>query len=212
MAGRGQTPAKGRGGQTGGGGGVTGKYSWETQKTDSAVKDRRTLLFVCGTVYQLMVAINIRLTLCEGETADLLLYDATDWSLLLPRIRELALFRRVELCFVKEELIRLVQMDVRTYSPDDSEALFSSVFCEDTLSLEYTDVYLPLSLEPAAVYEHLLSKGLKVKAHIFEEGIGAYWMNIKQRLNAYRFVYSRHERSLHIDRHISELLLLFPQF
>ena len=61
------------------------------------------ILFRCDSVYQLMNAIQIKITLLKDKPADLLLSDHTNFDLLIPALRESGIFGEVKRLYSKKK-------------------------------------------------------------------------------------------------------------
>lgn len=61
------------------------------------------ILFRCDSVYQLMNAIQIKITLLKDEEADLLLSDHTNFDSLIPPLQESGIFEEVKRLYSKKK-------------------------------------------------------------------------------------------------------------
>ncbi|MFR9099088.1 MAG: hypothetical protein ACLVI9_04690 [Anaerostipes hadrus] len=61
------------------------------------------ILFRCDSVYQLMNAIQIKMTLLKDESADLLLSDHTNFDPLIPALQESGIFEEVKRLYSKKK-------------------------------------------------------------------------------------------------------------
>ena len=163
-------------------------------------------LFVCGTIFQLIKAINIRVTMLES--ADLILTDTADFTTLEPGIKKWGIFREIYTMKddeYKKQYWQLLGRQKRSLSRHPEKGIDPIV-----LNCEYQDLYLPsLSAYNKLFYYYLIQQGMKPEIHLYEEGITTYVIDILENMKKDGMSHAYYGRNS-IVHHLEEILLYEP--
>lgn len=138
------------------------------------------ILFRCDSVYQLMNAIQIKISFLQDQKADLLLSDHTNFDALIPFIKESQVFSEVKRLFSKQKAD-----EYWTYSKKERKeiSLHPQEYIDtEFLDKEYTDFYISFDTAYAKLmYYAMVQKGMHPRVHLFEDGMATYVCDVKQR-------------------------------
>ncbi len=135
------------------------------------------LLFKSNTHFQLMNAINIKLKLYPNDEADLFLDDATDFETVIPKLKELYIFRRVELLHINDTILDYVSRDMEGRKEFFSNLMKNFAF---NITSDYTDCYFGLdNVSNKFFYYYLVNLGQAPKVHIYEEGTTSFVRDVR---------------------------------
>lgn len=166
------------------------------------------ILFRCDSVYQLMNAIQIKITLLKDEAADLLLSDHTNFESLIPALRESGIFEEVKRLFSKKKAD-----EYWTYSKEERKNIsrYPQEYVDmDVLDKEYTDFYISFETAYAKLmYYAMIKNGMHPKVHLFEDGMATYVCDVKKRCMEDGMDHEFYKEDRFID-HIERLLLYDP--
>lgn len=138
------------------------------------------ILFRCDSVYQLMNAIQIKISLLKDEKAELLLSDHTNFDALIPALRESHVFSEVKKLYSKKKAD-----EYWTYSKEERKkiSLHPQEYVDiEFLDKDYTDFYISFDTAYAKLmYYAMVQKGMHPRVHLFEDGMATYVCDVKQR-------------------------------
>ena len=166
------------------------------------------ILFRCDSVYQLMNAIQIKITLLKDEAADLLLSDHTNFDSLIPPLQESGIFEEVKRLYSKKKAD-----EYWTYSKEERKNISKDpqkYVDMDVLDKEYTEFYISFETAYAKLmYYAMVKKGMHPKVHLFEDGMATYVCDVKKRCMEDGMDHAFYKEDQFIDN-IERLLLYDP--
>lgn len=166
------------------------------------------ILFRCDSVYQLMNAIQIKITLLKDEAADLLLSDHTNFDSLIPSLQESGIFEEVKRLYSKKKAD-----EYWTYSKEERKNISKDpqkYVDMDVLDKEYTEFYISFETAYAKLmYYAMVKKGMHPKVHLFEDGMATYVCDVKKRCMEDGMDHAFYKEDQFIDN-IERLLLYDP--
>ncbi len=167
------------------------------------------ILMRVSTYYQLINAINIKLSLLEGQEVDLVLNESSDFSVVGKKVEESGCFRKV---FYSPDSLE----DNRAYralSKAEKSRLSTQpkeIVHDIGLDESYTDYYIPVDDEyNKLLYYYLVKRGCRPAIHIYEEGVATYTIDIKKRMLTDGLRHSYYGSNQFLER-ITEFLLYEP--
>lgn len=172
----------------------------------------KRILFRCCTFYQLINAINVKLTLLTSCKADIILNSSTDFSGVVNGLREADIFDRVEIMPDSLDDNRAF----RKMNSQEKEEWFSNIennmYAFPFEGTDYSDYYMAVNDEyNTFIYYYLIKKGYTPKVHIFEESKATYILSILNVEKKDGIPHSSfHENNMY--KNIVEILLYEPQF
>lgn len=138
------------------------------------------VLFRCDSVYQLMNAIQIKLSLLPEEDADLLLSDHTDFGEIVGRVEQSNIFSSVKRLYSRKKadqywsFTKEEQKEI-SHHPEDYVDI-------KLLEKKYTDFYLSFETAYAKLmYYAMVRKENTLKVHLFEDGMATYVCDVEKR-------------------------------
>lgn len=166
------------------------------------------ILFRCDSVYQLMNAIQIKITLLKDKPADLLLSDHTNFDLLIPALRESGIFGEVKRLYSKkkaDEYWTYTKEERKNISRQPQEYVDMDVFDK-----EYTEFYISFETAYAKLmYYAMVQTGMHPKVHLFEDGMATYVCDVNKRCMGDGMDHEFYKTDKFIDN-IERLLLYDP--
>lgn len=151
----------------------------------SSIKKR--YLFCCETGYQLFNAINLHMTVAKDVPADVILTEQTDFSSIVPTLKEAGIFEQV-ICpdsqtYSSQFWMADLEKQVYWYqNPNIFMPQFPSEY-------EYSDIFVPIDhIYWQILYYHQLKRGIKANLFFFEEGLRAYTMDFLKTEESRQFV------------------------
>lgn len=168
------------------------------------------VLFRCCTFFQLLNAINIKLTLLPDVDADVVLNQSTDFSLLVEPLRQANIFKNI---FFSSDTI----LENRAFRelPDEEKKKISKspkkhhIF-DLKLTKDYTDFYFAVEDEYCKLlYYYMVEQGMRLKNHLFDESKATYVIKVKNRfeIDGMAHEYWREKNFL---QNLNEILLYEP--
>lgn len=165
-------------------------------------------LFVCGTIFQLITAINITVSILK-ENTDLILTDSTDFSSIEKKLQELNVFRKIyhikdDAC--KKDYWAMNEKQRKQLSRNPSKGI-------DPIELDetYEHLYLPsLCAYNKLFYYYLVKKGMRLKVHLYEEGITTYVIDVVENLQKDGMLH-RHYGKQALGHNLVEVMLYEPE-
>ena len=154
-------------------------------KTQADIKEqiflkKKVAVFRVLSVYQLLNAINLKLSILKNIEADLIVSSATNWGESIDNLKQLGIFRNT-----------IISKDVpqdyfkwKTMNECEKEAIMRSpekyLYILD-LRMDYTDYYLAVS-DPynQLFFYYLVKQGLRPKIHFFEDGLSTYLIDYEK--------------------------------
>lgn len=142
-------------------------------------------LIVCCTMYQLINAVNLKVSnLCQGDT-DLLLVNSTDFSLVKEKLKEVGLYRDIF------EMPNYLPME-RTFRDKLSEKERLKISKDPCLFMDYSvikrsydNLYLAIDdVYGKLLYYYLLSNNHNLRIHLYEDGLSSYTKNYEARFRS----------------------------
>lgn len=170
------------------------------------------ILFRCESVYQLLNAINIKVSILGGETADVMLTDSTDFSAFLPMLSQIGVFRRI---FCSPDNITKNRA-FRNMTPGEQKRLIRhpekyiyDIGCTD----KYSDMYIPSvnNVYTDLLYYSMVKEGRKPRLHIFEDGITSYLHRMQGMLDADILDHHWVKASDRMENNIEDIFLYKPE-
>lgn len=172
---------------------------------------KEVAVFRVLSVYQLLSAINLKLTSLKNATVDLIVSGATDFGNSIKNLQDLKLFRNI---YLSEDTPQ-DYFQWKTYSADKREQIL--IHPEENLYLldfpmDYTDYYFATP-DPynKLFYYHMVKEGLRPNVHIFEDGLSTYLIDFIDELNSDIWTHEIYG-DLHIKNFIKELIIYEPDF
>lgn len=165
-------------------------------------------LFVCGTIFQLITAINITFSNLSTDT-DLILTDSTDFGSVEKELEKLKIFRKIyhmkdDAC--KKDYWAMNEKQRKHLSKNPSKGIDNVELCGI-----YEHLYLPsLCAYNKLFYYYLVKKGMKLKVHLYEEGITTYVIDIVENLQKDGMLH-RHYGKQALSQNLVEILLYEPE-
>ena len=168
------------------------------------------VLMRVSTYYQLINAINIKISLLKGQEVDLVLNQSSDFSEIGKKVEESGCFRKVfyspDSLEDDNEFWKKPKEDRRRISLDPA-----SVVYDIGLMDHYTDLYLPIEdAYNKLFYYDLLRRGMTPKIHMYEEGLASYTLDMYQRANRDGMDHKRYGEKGFLNS-IEEFLLYGPE-
>lgn len=167
------------------------------------------ILFRCDSVYQLMNAIQIKISLLKDQKADLLLSDHTNFDALIPALKESHVFSKVMRLYSKKKADEFWM-----YSKQERKkiSLHPKEYIDcDFLETDYTDFYLSFDTAYAKLmYYAMVQNGMHPKVHLFEDGMATYVCDVKQRCMEDGMDHEAYKENQFINQ-IDRLLLYEPE-
>jgi hypothetical protein len=165
-------------------------------------------LFVCGTIFQLITAINITVSNLKVNT-DLILTDSTDFSEIEKKLEELNIF-----CHIYHMKDDACKKDYWTMNEKQRKQLSkypSKGIDPIELIKTYEHLYLPsLSAYNKLFYYYLIKGGMKLKVHLYEEGITTYVIDVVENIQKDGMLH-RHYGKQALDHNLVEIMLYEPE-
>lgn len=166
------------------------------------------ILFRCDSVYQLMNAIQIKISLLKNREADLILSDHTDFHQMIPRLKQTGLFRNIFPLSSKEDAQKYWDLSKKekqeiSHNPET----FADI---SFLNGEYTDFYISFDTAYAKLmYYAMVKKGMQLKVHLFEDGMATYICDVEKRCGEDGMDHKYYGEKAFL-RNIEQLLLYAP--
>lgn len=166
------------------------------------------ILFRCDSVYQLMNAIQIKISLLKDEQADLLLSDHTNFEPFISALKKSRIFGEVKRLFSKkkaDEYWTYSKEERKNISRNPQEYVDVNVFDK-----EYTDFYVSFETAYAKLmYYAMIKKGMHPKVHLFEDGMATYVCDVSKRCMEDGMDHEFYKEDKFMD-HIERLLIYDP--
>lgn len=165
-------------------------------------------VFVCGTIFQVITAINIRVTSLLDNT-DLILTDSTDFSNIENTLEELGIFHKIyhmkdDAC--KKDYWTMNEQQRKYLSKNPAKGIDPIV-----LNDRYEHLYLPsLSAYNKLFYYYLIKKGMKLTVHLYEEGITTYVIDVLENLHTDGMLHRHYGRQA-LEQNLVEIMLYEPE-
>ena len=165
-------------------------------------------VFVCGTIFQVITAINITVTSLKDDT-DLILTDSTDFSNIENTLNELRIFRKIYHMkddATKKDYWTMNEQQRKHLSKNPAKGI-------DPISLDevYEHLYLPsLSAYNKLFYYYLIKIGMKLKVHLYEEGITTYVIDVMENLQKDGMLHRYYGRQA-LVKNMVEIMLYEPE-
>ncbi|MBS7007257.1 polysialyltransferase family glycosyltransferase [Anaerostipes sp.] len=166
------------------------------------------VLFRCDSVYQLVNAVQIKISLLREEAADLILSDHTDFSDIAERLAAQKIFRRVYRLASREDARAYWELseDQRRKISLEPETFADISYLEE----DYTDFYLSFDTAYAKLmYYAMIRRGMDVAVHLFEDGMATYICDVEKRCEEDGMDHRSYGQASFLNS-ISELLLYEP--
>ncbi|MFR7384803.1 MAG: hypothetical protein ACLUTO_10760 [Anaerostipes sp.] len=125
------------------------------------------ILFRCDSVYQLMNAIQIKMTLLKDESADLLLSDHTNFDPLIPALQESGIFEEVKRLYSKkkaDEYWTYTKEERKNISRHPQKYVDMTVFDK-----EYTEFYISFETAYAKLMYYAMVKKECIQRYIYSK-------------------------------------------
>lgn len=155
---------------------VVDKFSF-IEKQNREIITEKVVLFRCQSVYQLLNAIVIKLTILKDVKADLVLTMATDFSAISEKLIETKIFRKVLFSTDTPQ----TYLDWRGLDPKRQKEISEkpvNYILPIEMAEDYTDYYIAVGDEYNKLfYYYMLHKGISTKIHFFEDGMNSYILN-----------------------------------
>lgn len=166
------------------------------------------ILFQVSTHFQLICAIIVKMQMLNNEKADLHLDDFSDFSGIIDNLKLSRLFCHIEQSNQIEKVTQIrenmINMGKLLTHPIPNIWNFQH---ED----DYTDIYFGHDMHPNKMYYYyLVDKGKRPDIHILDEGMTAYYKNIKLSAENDFIDHKKYGKRSYIEN-IKEQLLFNPQ-
>lgn len=167
------------------------------------------ILFRCDSVYQLINAVQLKISLLKDQQADLILSDHTDFSGIEKRLNTQKIFRRIYRLVSKEDSRAYWEFpeEQRRRISLEPENFVDISFLED----DYTDFYISFDTAYAKLmYYAMVRRGMDLTVHLFEDGMATYICDVEKRCQEDGMDHKSYGQDSFLTK-ISELLLYEPE-
>lgn len=168
------------------------------------------LLFLCGSSFQLVSALNIKLHYYPDVTADLLIHSSTQIINAVDRIEKANIFQKIIVSNYKHNVdySKIIEMPIaeRSLHPERYEHM-------PALCAQYTDLFISVCKYHyhQMIYYYLVNAGKKPAVHIYDEGVSNYTDNLKA--HEYRMIdHSCYPDDKRFHANIDSIFLYAPEF
>lgn len=167
------------------------------------------ILFRCDSVYQLMNAIQIKLSLLPGQPADMILSDHTNFEDIVPGLEKSKIFDSIYRLYSKEDA-----QNYWKFSKEERKevSLHPESYVDiGFLTKQYTDFYLSFDTAYAKLmYYEMIQRGMRLNVHLFEDGMATYICDVEKRCSEDGMQHNAYGEQKFLSN-ISELLLYEPE-